>query len=375
MTGAMRHLLVTNDFPPKVGGIQNLLWEWWRRLPPEDFVVLTTPYAGAAEFDAAQPFRVERTREPILLPHPRLISRINALAAEIGAERVVLDPAIPLGLVGPSLHVPYVVLVHGTEVTVPGRLPLSRSAMSMVLRGATHVVASGQYVAHEARRAARRELPLTVVTPGVDVRRFVPLSPGERRDARAAWGFADDDEVVVGVSRLVRRKGFDVLIEAAAILATSRPRLRVAIAGAGRDGPRLARLIAWHRAPVRMVGRVPNEVLPRFYGCADLSAMVCRSRIGGLEQEGFGIVFAESASCGVPQIAGASGGAAEAVADGITGVVLPDPRDARALAETIANLLDDDARRADMGVASRRRALDEFDYDLLSVRLREAIAS
>jgi len=267
------------------------------------------------------------------------------------------------------------VLVHGAEVTVPGRLPLSRSAMSMVLRGATHVVASGQYVAHEARRAARRELPLTVVTPGVDVRRFVPLSPGERRDARAAWGFADDDEVVVGVSRLVRRKGFDVLIEAAAILATSRPRLRVAIAGAGRDGPRLARLIAWHRAPVRMVGRVPNEVLPRFYGCADLSAMVCRSRIGGLEQEGFGIVFAESASCGVPQIAGASGGAAEAVADGITGVVLPDPRDARALAETIANLLDDDARRADMGVASRRRALDEFDYDLLSVRLREAIAS
>lgn len=158
------------------------------------------------------------------------------------------------------------------------------------------------------------------------------------------------------------------------MLASSRPRLRVAIAGSGRDADRLARLVAQRRAPVRLLGRVSNEVLPRLYGCADLSAMVCRSRWGGLEQEGFGIVFAESAACGVPQIAGSSGGAAEAVADGVTGTVLADPRDARALAAAIDDLLGDDTRRAEMGAASRRRALEEFDYEVLARRLAEAIA-
>ena len=124
-----------------------------------------------------------------------------------------------------------------------------------------------------------------------------------------------------------------------------------------------------------MLGRVSNDALPKLYGCADLSAMVCRSRWGGLEQEGFGIVFAESAACGVPQIAGASGGAAEAVEDGVTGVVLPDPSDPRALAGAISDLLDDGPRRAAMGAASRRRALDEFDYEVLTARLAEAISA
>jgi phosphatidylinositol alpha-1,6-mannosyltransferase len=97
----MKHLLVTNDFPPKIGGIQSLLWEWWRRLPPDRFAVLTSPYAGAAEFDAAQPFAVERVPEPVLLPHPIMVRRVDELARRFGAELVVLDPAVPLGLIGP----------------------------------------------------------------------------------------------------------------------------------------------------------------------------------------------------------------------------------------------------------------------------------
>ena len=99
----MKHLLVTNDFPPKVGGIQNLLWEWWRRLPPDSFAVLTSPHKDAAEFDAQQPYLIRRTKEPVLLPHPWMIQRINDMAEEIGADFVVLDPAVPLGIVGPSL--------------------------------------------------------------------------------------------------------------------------------------------------------------------------------------------------------------------------------------------------------------------------------
>ena len=162
----MKHVLVTNDFPPKIGGIQSLLWEWWRRLPPESFAVLTTPHPGAAEFDAAQDYRIVRTREPVLLPHPWMVSRIHDFAAEFGADFVVLDPALPLGLVGPALRIPYMVVLHGAEVTVPGRLPVSRQVLGRVLRGARHVIAAGGYPAREGEHAAGRTLPVTIVPRG-----------------------------------------------------------------------------------------------------------------------------------------------------------------------------------------------------------------
>lgn len=369
----MRHLLVTNDFPPKIGGIQNMLWELWRRLPPESFAVLTSPHEGADAFDAEQRFVVRRVREPVLLPHPPMVRRIDAMAREFGAGAVVLDPALPLGLVGPSLELPYHVMVHGAEVTVPGRLPVSRSLLGRVLRGAVGIVASGGYPAAEATRAAGVDLPLTVVPPGVDVGRFVPLEPAARIAARSRFGLDADDEVVVGVSRLVPRKGFDTLIDAAARLRTSRPRLRVVIAGSGRDERRLAERIRSSGAPVRLLGRVSNDDLPALYGCADVSAMLCRDRWAGLEQEGFGIVFAEAAACGVPQLAGDSGGAAEAVADGVTGRVLARPDNADAAASALAEMLDDRDRLAAMGVASRSRAVTEFSYDVLAPRLARAL--
>src|SRR5256714_15488099 len=126
----MPSLLVTNDFPPKVGGIQSYLWELWRRLPAEEVTVLATPYPGAAEFDRAQPFRVVRDRSKVLLPTPALAGRIDALAREVGAGVIFLDPALPLGALGPRLAAaPYVAVLHGAEVTVPGRLPGSRSLL------------------------------------------------------------------------------------------------------------------------------------------------------------------------------------------------------------------------------------------------------
>jgi phosphatidylinositol alpha-1,6-mannosyltransferase len=365
----MKHLLVTNDFPPKVGGIQNVLWEWWRRLPPDSFAVLTSPHQAAASFDKEQPYRVERVREPVLLPHPAMVRRVNRLAREMSADFVVLDPALPLGMIGPHLDVPYMVVVHGAEITVPGRIPLARPLLSRVLRGATHVIAAGGYPAAEARHAARTNLPLTVIPPGVDVKRFRPLAEDERRDARRLFAVDDDAELVVGVSRLVPRKGFDVLIRAASRLASSRPRLRVVIAGAGRDSGRLAKLIHELHAPVRLLGRVHDDHLPLLYGCADVSAMLCRTRWMGLEQEGFGIVFSEAASCGTPQLAGESGGAAEAVADDLSGLVVRDPRDVGEVSAALDRLLGDESLRKRMAVASRQRALAEFDYDVLSERL------
>jgi len=368
-----RHLLVTNDFPPKVGGIQSYLWELWRRLPPEGTTVLTTPYAGAAAWDRHQPFRVERSRPQVLLPTPALVRRIDRLAAEVDAGIVLLDPALPLGLIGPRLERPYGVVLHGAEVTIPGRLPGSRGLLAHVLAGARLVVAAGGYPAAEGERAARRPLPVVIVPPGVDVERFVPLDDERRRAARRRFGLEEGSELVVSVSRLVPRKGMDVLVRAAADLAPTRPGLAVAIAGGGRDRRRLERLIDRLSAPVALLGRVADADLPALYGCGDVFAMLCRNRWFGLEQEGFGIVFLEAASAGVPQVAGRSGGSAEAVVHGATGYVVDRPSSAVAVAGALSSMLDDGARRHRFAVAGRERAVTAFTYEVLAERLWAAI--
>jgi phosphatidylinositol alpha-1,6-mannosyltransferase len=369
----VKHLLVTNDYPPKIGGIQSLLWEWWRRLPPESFAVLTSPYQGADDFDAGEPYRIERTREPVLLPHPLMVRQVDALAKDVGADFVVIDPAVPLGLIGPSLALPYDLVLHGAEVTVPGRLPGAKQMLAYTLRRARGIIAAGGYPAAEGEHAAGRALPITVVPCGVDPDKFRPLSPSERAAAREHFGITADAEVILGLSRLVPRKGFDTAIRAVARLRLTRPDLLLVIAGAGRDRDRLERLATELDAPVRFLGRVANDDLPALYGCADVFTMLCRNRWGGLEQEGFGIVFVEAASCGVPQVAGDSGGAAEAVADGETGVVISDPEHVQSVVDAFTLLLDDDALRARMGERSRRRALDDFAYDVLARRLGETL--
>lgn len=368
-----KHLLVTNDFPPKVGGIQSYLWELWRRLAPETFAVLTTPYEGAAEWDARQPYQVERVQEQALLPTPSLVRRVDELAEKAGTDYVLLDPALPVGLIGPRLAKPYGLVLHGAEVTVPGRLPGSQQALRKVLRGATTIIAAGGYPAAEAEHAAGCALPITVVPPGVDCDRFAPLDAAGRADTRQRLGLPVEGRLVVSVSRLVPRKGMDVLVDAAALLAPLRPDVTVAIAGGGRDHDRIQRRIEETSAPVRLLGRVTDDDLPALYGVGDVFAMLCRNRWAGLEQEGFGIVFLEAAACGVPQVAGNSGGAAEAVADGETGLVVRHPDRPASAAEALARLLDDDTRRQAMGAAARQRAVADFSYDVLAKQLATAL--
>ncbi|MGI8759052.1 MAG: glycosyltransferase family 4 protein [Acidimicrobiales bacterium] len=373
-TTTMNHLLVTNDFPPKVGGIQSYLWELWRRLPPEQVTVLTTPYPGDESFDRAQRFRIERDRQRVLVPTPALVRRIDALAEEVGASLVVLDPALPLGLLGRRLQRPYVVLLHGAELTVPGRLPGSRELLRGVLRGAAHVVSGGNYVGREAEKVAGCALPQTLVPPGVDAARFRPLDARGREEARASFGLPVEGRLVLGLSRLVPRKGLDVLVRAATLLAPSRPDLMVAIGGSGRQAGYLGRAVAKSGAPVRLLGRVAESSLPLLFGAADVFVMPCRNRWGGLEQEGFGIVFLEAASAAVPSVAGESGGATEAVADNRTGLVVRHPRDPTAVAAAVGRLLDDADLRRRMGLEGRRRAVAEFGYDHLARRLADALA-
>jgi phosphatidylinositol alpha-1,6-mannosyltransferase len=374
------HLLVTNDFPPKVGGIQAYLWELWRRLDPSSFAVLTaTSHPGHRAFDRAQAergVRIERTTGGMLLPSPGLVRQIREAALRVGAGLVVLDPAFPLGLVGPSLGLPYGVILHGAEVTVPGRLPVSRELLAHVLRRSSVVISAGGYPAAEARRAARRRgmPPVVQVPPGVDLERFRPLADWERAEARRDLGLPEHGPLVVSVSRLVPRKGMDVLVDAGSWLQPTFPDLTVAIAGRGRDAERIEARIAEKSSPTRMLGAVSDDDLPRLVGAADVFVMACRNRWLGLEQEGFGIVFLEAAAAGVPQVAGRSGGAGEAVVDGETGIVVRHPADIGAVTGAIRRLLEDSALRERLGVAARRRAEASFDYDVLARRLGAALA-
>lgn len=374
---AVASLLVTNDFPPKLGGIQSYLWELWRRLPAGRATVLTTPHAGAAAFDAAAPLRVTRTAEPVLLPHPLLGRRIRRQARLDGATLVVLDPALPLGWVGPALSrntsgLPYALVLHGAEVTVPASLPGLDRALARVVGAASLLICAGGYPASQAARCVGGPAllpPVAVIPPGVDVERFRPLEDLERKAARRRVGLPEDAPLVVGVSRLVPRKGFDVLLRASARLADRLPGLVVALAGDGRDRPRLEREARRSGAPVRFLGRLPDDELPALLGCADAFAMCCRDRWLGLEQEGFGIVFLEAAACGVPVLAGSSGGASEAVLDGVTGLVCDRPRDADAVAATLLPLLADPDLARRMGRAARLRVERHHDYDRLAEQL------
>jgi len=370
----MGYMLVTNDFPPKVGGIQSYLYELFRRLPAEELTVLTSAHSGASEFDRRQGFRIERSRSPVLLPTPGLARTVRQLSQATGGGIVLLDPALPLGLLGNWLQVPYGVVLHGAEVAVPGRLPVSRQLLRSVLSGASLAIAAGGYPAAEAARAAGARKPrFVIVPPGVDHERFHPLGFDERMSVRRRLGLPTEGRLVVSVSRLVPRKGMDVLIEAVGQLSAERPDLTLAIGGSGRDRRRLELAARRCSAPVRFLGRVADDDLPMLDAAADVWAMCCRDRWFGLEQEGFGIVFLEAAAAGVAQLAGRSGGSDEAVVDGKTGLVVDRPGDATEVAAALARLLDDSELRERLGAEARRRAVAEFDYDKLARMLHQTL--
>jgi phosphatidylinositol alpha-1,6-mannosyltransferase len=367
-----RHLLVTNDYPPKTGGIQVYLHELWRRLDDGRAVVLTaSSHEEAKDFDASSKVHVERVESSTLfLPTFRTLRSIEAAIERHQPDLVLLDPAWPLGLLGPRLSRPYGVILHGAEVTIPGRIPLIASTLRYVLRHASVVVAAGPYPESEAHRnAAERLGPVIQIPPGVDTSRFTPLSGAARASARREFGFGEDEFVVASYSRLVPRKGMDTLIRASARLHASYPRLRVVIGGSGRDRARLDRLAAKLNAPVTFLGHVDDDAQPRWIGASDLMVMACRSRWFGLEQEGFGIVFVEAAASGLAQIAGRSGGSHDAVRDGETGTILKNSRNSRELADSIEKLMLEDERRTRYARQARAFALDHFSWDSLAIEL------
>lgn len=367
-----RHLLVTNDYPPKTGGIQVYLHELWRRLEPGRAVVLTaSSHDDAATFDDETDVVVERIKaKTLFFPTRRALRAIEDAITRHQPDLVLLDPAWPLGLLGPRLSKPYGVILHGAEVTIPGRLPLIASSLRYVLRHASVAVCAGTYPEQEARRNAGEYMPPVVqIPPGVDTSRFVPLDPSRRDDVRKKLGLDPDALLVSSYSRLVPRKGMDTLIKASAKLKVNIPNLQVAIGGSGRDRDRLEKLAKRLNAPVVFLGRVADDDLSPWLGASELMVMDCRSRWLGLEQEGFGIVFVEAAASGVAQIAGRSGGSHEAVIDGVTGSVVAKSRSANALAVAMGELLTDNEQRARYALQARLMSEERFDWNALALRL------
>jgi len=367
-----RHLLVTNDYLPKTGGIQVYLHELWRRLGPGRAVVLTaSSHEDAEMFDARTDVVIERVKSKTLFfPTRRALRAIEDAIERHQPDLVLIDPAWPLGLLGPRLSKPYGVILHGAEVTIPGRLPIVASTLRYVLRHASVAICAGTYPEREARRNAGEYMPPVVqIPPGVDTSRFVPLDPSKRDDVRKKLGLSPDALLVSSYSRLVPRKGMDTLIRAAAKLQVNIPTLQVAIGGSGRDRDRLEKLAQKLNSPVVFLGRVSDDDLSPWLGASDLMVMDCRSRWLGLEQEGFGIVFVEAAASGVAQIAGRSGGSHEAVLDGETGVVVAKSRSASALAVAMGELLLDPEQRARYGLQARKLSIERFDWNSLALRL------
>ena len=371
------HLLVTNDFPPKTGGIQVYLHELWTRLESGRAVVVTAAsHPDAAQFDAASSVVVERVAAAtVFLPTPKILRAIEAAIERHQPDLVLLDPAWPLGLLGPRLSRPYGVVLHGAEVAFPGRLPFVASSLRYVLRHASVAISAGSYPEAEGRRVAAEFMPPEIcIPPGVDTERFRPLEASRRGDVRRSVGIDEDAFLVSSYSRLVPRKGMDTLIRASARLAPEFPMLRVVIGGEGRDRGRLEKIARSTNAPVTFLGRVADDRLSPWLGASDLMVMDCRSRWLGLEQEGFGIVFVEAASCGVAQIAGRSGGSHEAVVHGDTGTVVADSRSLSALVEAMRELIVNDELRRNYGLRSREVAVNQFQWDRLATKLSRELA-
>jgi phosphatidyl-myo-inositol dimannoside synthase len=373
-----RTLVVTNDYPPRVGGIQRTLEALVSRFPPDRVAVWCPSADGASSFDAEAPYRVFRQPEGFLWPTPDVRRRVHDAAGAFGAEAVLFGATYPLALVGPSLAeagTPYLAAAHGFEYWLsiaPGTHALMRRATS---RAAGVPVMCSAFVARVVRTAVPAGVPVSVMYPGADLERFRPDLAHE--DLRATHGVGGRP-LVVCVSRLVARKGQDVLIRAMPRIRRRVPDAALLIVGAGPYEDRLRRLAA--RADpgsVVFVGQVSEADLPRYYRAADVFAMPCRNRLGGLEVEGWGNVFVEAAACGRPVVVGDSGGASESVVPGRTGLLV-DGSNVEEVAEAVGSLLEDPARAEAMGMAGRARVEASFDWSRpagqLAGLLRDAVA-
>jgi phosphatidylinositol alpha-1,6-mannosyltransferase len=372
-----RTLLVTNDFPPRPGGIQNFVHALAIRQPADSVVVYCSDWRGSAEFDAAQPFPVIREDTGVLLPAPAVGRRAAAIAREHGCDTVWFGAAAPLGLLAPALRKRagisrVIAQTHGHEVGWAA-LPGARSLLRRIGDGADVMTYLTEYQRVRLDRALHGRTDLRHLAPGVDTELFHPSVDGT--EVRRRYGLVDRP-VIVCVSRLVPRKGQDTLIRAMpGVLARVPDAMLLVVSG----GPYRDKLKALARSTgvagqVVFTGSVPYPQLPAHYAAGDVYAMPCRTRARGLDVEGLGIVYLEASAVGRPVIAGDSGGAPDAVIEGETGFVVGG-RDLDALTDRLVRVLSDPALAARLGAAGRKWTEVEWTWDLQAERMTALLAA
>ncbi|HEU4348309.1 MAG TPA: glycosyltransferase family 4 protein [Actinoplanes sp.] len=371
-----RTLLITNDFPPRPGGIQQFVHNLAVRRPPGSLIVYASTWTDAGRFDADQPFEVIREDTGVLLPTPAVARRAADIARSRGCDTVWFGAAAPLGLLAGRLRRDagverVVALTHGHEIGWAA-LPGARQLLRRIARDADVMTYLSEYQRVRLNRALHGLTRLERLAPGVDVDAFHPGVDGFA--VRRKYGLRDRP-VVVCVSRLVPRKGQDMLIRA---LPTIRRRVPGATLLLGGGGPYRARLERLARelgvaSDVVFTGSVPWAELPTLYAAGDVYAMPCRTRAGGFDVEGLGIVYLEASASGLPVVAGDSGGAPDAVLEGETGYVVGG-RDVAAIAGRITDLLSEPDRCKAMGAAGRSWVEREWRWEKQADRLDALLA-
>ncbi|GGN94693.1 glycosyltransferase family 4 protein [Nocardia rhizosphaerihabitans] len=372
-----RTLLVTNDFPPRPGGIQSYLHALANQLPPDDLVVYAPRWRGDSheKFDAAQKFRVVRHPTTLMLPTPGVIKRAGALLREHDCDTVWFGAAAPLAAMAPMLRRAgaerILASTHGHEVGW-SMLPGARQVLRSIGENTDVVTYVSKYTRGRFASAFGPRAALEYLPPGVDPAEFRP-DPAARAELRARYGLGDRPTVLC-LSRLVARKGQDMLIVA---MNEVRERVDGAVLVIAGGGPYEARLRGLAEAlgvtdSVVFTGRVPSGELAAHHTIADVFAMPCRTRGAGLDVEGLGIVFLEASATGVPVVAGSSGGAPETVREGETGLVVHG-RSVEQISDALVELLTDRDKAAAMGAAGRAWVEENWHWDRQGARLRELL--
>jgi len=370
-------LIVTNDFPPRPGGIQSFVHALAVRLPAGSVTVYAPAWEGAAEFDAAQPFPVERHPTSLMLPVPSVARRAARLLGRDARDTVLFGAAAPLGLLAPSLRRAgarrLVAITHGHEAGW-AVLPGARGLLRRIGDSVDTVTYLGEYTRARLARALSpgAAARMTRLAPGVDSGAFHPGAGGAA--VRDRLGLAGRP-VVVCVSRLVPRKGQDTLIRAWPQVRAAVPDAALLLVGGGPYAGQLRRLVSGLgvAGSVIFTGAVPWPELPSYYDAGDVFAMPCRTRRRGLDVEGLGIVYLEASATGLPVIGGDSGNAPDAIRDGETGYVVPG-RSPAAVAGRLVHLLTDRAGARAMGEKGMAWVDQEWRWDLVARRLQDILA-
>lgn len=370
-------LVLTNDFPPRPGGIQFFVHALAMRLPPESVTVYAPAWEGAAQFDAELPFRVVRHPTSLMLPVPSVARRAARIVAAEGCDTVVFGAAAPLGLLAPGLRKAgakrLVALTHGHEAGWAA-LPAARTILRRIGDSVDTVTYLGEYTRVRLARAlsAAAAARMTRLTPGVDTSEFYPGSGGQAVRERLGLG---SNPVVVCVSRMVRRKGQDTLIRAWPLILATTPDATLLLVG---DGPyrsgleRMARHLGVDGSVV-FTGAPSRAELPGYFDAGDVFAMPCRTRRGGLDVEGLGMVFLEAAATGLPVVGGDSGNSADAIRDGETGYVVSGVSVAD-LADRLNRLLTDPRAAKAMGDKGVAWVHQEWRWEIIAQRFTEILA-